>query len=186
MCHPPEDVPTTQQPLPRRPQLTAFTGVTTALLALCYPFNLLLCAMTALTVYENVTKRDTFPPAVRIASYLTIVAHSYTLLAPIPYLSLISALVAGFNLNVFPFIIGLVYVSLKAGLLRPLTVMDKAVIALLVSGHVSLIALVAYTRWYFNVRIYRSWLETYEPEWAPAMTDPWLRVIQRLIMMIFR
>jgi hypothetical protein len=141
--------------------------------------------MTALTVYQTVTERDTFPPAVRIVSYLTIVAHSYTFLAPIPYLSLIPALVAGFNLNIFPFIIGLVYVSLKAGLLSPLTVMDKAVIALLVTGHVSLIALVAYARWYFNVRIYRAWLETYDPGWAPAMTDPWLRVVQRLTMMIF-
>ncbi|KAK4031246.1 hypothetical protein C8A01DRAFT_51599 [Parachaetomium inaequale] len=162
------DVPSTQQPLPQRPQLTPFTGIGTGLSLLCGPFNYLLCAMNALTVYQHVTERDTPPPAVRTASYLTIVAHAYTFLN-LPVLATIPMLVAAFNLNVVPFTIGLVYVGLKAALLRPLTAMDK-------------FALVAFTRWYLNVRIYRAWLETYDPGWAPAMTGLWLRVMQRLTM----
>jgi hypothetical protein len=137
--------------------------------------------MNALVIYQHVTEGDTFPPAVRTASYLTIVAHAYTFLfLPIPILAVIPILVTALNLNVVLFTIGLVYVGLKAALLRPLTATDKAVVGLLVGGHVPQIALGAFTRWYLNGRIYRAWLETYDPEWAPATTGLWLRVTQML------
>ncbi|KXX73622.1 hypothetical protein MMYC01_210143 [Madurella mycetomatis] len=173
------DVPTTQSPLPQRPQPTPFLGVGLALMLFCSPFNLVLCAMTAILVYEHVSQQHEMPSPVLVASYLAIISHSYTFLAvpnPVPVISLIPVVIAGLSFNLIPFIIGLVYVGLKIGTKSGETTgLDKAVVGLLICGHVPQLLVVALARWYVNVRVYKAWLETYAPEWAPNLTDPWLK-----------
>lgn len=135
--------------------------------------------MTAILVYEHVTQKHEMPSPVLVASYLAIISHSYNFLAiyfTIPIIGLIPSVIAGLSLNLVPFIIGLIYVGLKAGSMPGETAgLDKAVVGLLVCGHVPQLLMVAFVRWFVNVRIYKAWLETYVPGWAPDLTDPWLK-----------
>lgn len=78
-----------------------------------------------------------------------------------------------------PFLIGVVYVVLKAGL-GEMGNMDKAVVGLLIAGHVPQMAMVAAVRWYVNPRVYRAWLETYAPDWEPGKTDWMLKVVVKV------
>ncbi|KAK0653037.1 hypothetical protein B0T16DRAFT_407314 [Cercophora newfieldiana] len=167
------DVPPTLRPLPQRPANPSFTLISGLLMCLCFPFNYLLCAMNAMVIYQNVMQRDTFPTSVLVTSILTITTHAYTFLGVmyvVPPVALIPAVISWLSWNMIPFIIGLVYVVLKAGL-GDIGAVDKAVIGLLVAGHVPQIVMVSIVRWYVNPRVYRAWLDTYAPDWEPGKTN---------------
>ncbi|KAK1756427.1 hypothetical protein QBC47DRAFT_186074 [Echria macrotheca] len=168
-----------QSALPQRPQKIPFLGMSIALMILCSPFNMVLCAMTAIVVYQNVTQHAGWPSSVYVMSCLDIVMHSYTFLAALffaPPINTLPAVVAGLNLNILPFLVGLAYAGVKAAEM-PLAGLDKVVLGLLIGGHLPQIVMVALGRWVVNVRIYKAWLETYDPDWSPAMTDPILTAI---------
>src|SRR3569833_1818804 len=169
------DVPATQQPLPQRPRLVFFRAITLILILLCAPFGYILLAMTGLQMYQLVQQAPQFPVSVRILCYLNVILHSYTLCQLIPLiLFFIPWVVTGLSLNIIPFAVGLAYLGTKGTHQGFLTPMDKAVAGLLVGGHVPQIAMVFFTKWYLNSRLYESWLDTYAPDWSPEATDQWL------------
>lgn len=182
------DIPKTLEPLPVRPKMVPFMYVSLGIQAFCSIFTWLLVAMTALVIYQNITERGRSPHNVVVISYLTIVTHAYTfcILVPFPPIGLIPAVLAGFNVNIVPFVVGLIYVALRASYMAAWTVVDKAVVGLLVSGHVSQMLVIAFARWYLNLRLYTAWLDTYAPEWTPNTTDRWLIWMTRILRVILR
>ncbi|KAK4450389.1 hypothetical protein QBC34DRAFT_78986 [Podospora aff. communis PSN243] len=180
--------PSTLEPLPQRPPNPMFMWITGLVLCLCFPFNYLLCAMNAMVIYQNITQRDSFPSSVFVASILTIISHAYTFLVAVsilPVFMLVPPVISGLSWNIIPFAIGLVYVALKAGM-EEMGSIDKVVIGLLVAGHVPQIVMVAVVRWYVNPRVYRAWLETFDPDWKPEKTDWMLNKVTSLISLLRR
>jgi len=149
--------------------------------------------MNALVIYQSITQRDTFPPSVLATSILTITAHAYVFLVVVymvPPIGLIPAVVAGLSWNVLPFGVGVVYVVLKALTSRRggmgMDRVDKAVVGLLVAGHVPQIVMAAAVRWYVSPRVYRAWLETFAPDWEPGKTDWMLEGVVKAMKWIGR
>ncbi|KAK3343756.1 hypothetical protein B0T25DRAFT_306476 [Lasiosphaeria hispida] len=180
------DIPTaSQQPtLPRRPEIIPFMGTSAILIALCGPFTIILAAMTALLIFQAI--KDIPPPPVSTTLYLTLALHSYTLchFIPIPVFALIPGIIAGFSLNLIPFLAGLVHLGLKraeAGLGG----VDTAVAVLLAAGHGPQIAMVLFAKWYVNQRLYSAWLDTYDPGWTPERSDRWMMAVHGLLVWLW-
>jgi len=149
---------------------------------LSHPFTILLCVMNALVIYEDVTEHEAFSYPLRVVSKLTIITNAYNFLGLLyfaPPLPWVPMLLAGLSLTVVPFAIGVAYVVLRAGM-GPMGAIDKAVVSLLVAGHVPQIAMAAVARWYVNPRAWRAWLETYDPAWEPSKTDWLLRIVLKM------
>jgi hypothetical protein len=113
-------------------------------------------------------------------------AYAFLLLVfMVPVLALVPPVVSALSWNIIPFAIGLVYIGLKVRM-GDMETIDKAVIGLLVAGHVPQICIVAVVRWYVNPKVYRAWLETFAPDWQPERTDWTLKGVTSLMNMVWR
>lgn len=185
------DIPievTGQLPLPQRPRRATYFGVGLAPMMLSAFLNMGLCWMVIIMIYQYTTQHAAWSSRLSTASLFLIVTHSYTLLGA-PYMPFVLSFIPiGVNmlgLDIPPLIVGLVYVGIKVAETE-MTALDKAVMGLLISCHVPQIIIYTVVRWVVNVRVYNAWLETYEPNWSPAITDPVLTAVLGIIKAITR